>query len=86
VFLVIVYICFMFHEEIKAFFSKKRNTKGANQQAPPREGLLPLYHEKRTSVDTHREQGSVVVESEGTPQKMATSTQQMSAAATVTRS
>ena len=70
-FLLIIYVCVMFHEEIKAFFSKKRITKGAkNQQAPPKEGTIPLYHDKSMSADPHQKQGGVVAESEGHPPAM----------------
>jgi hypothetical protein len=84
VFLLIVFVCVMFHHEIRAFFSKKWNTKGAKQPEPPREGIIPLYHEKRTSVESHQKQGDVMAESEG--QKVAASTKQVSPPAAVTPS
>lgn len=75
VFLLIVYVCVIFHKEIKAFFSRMRITKGVNQQASPRAGTIPLYHDKGTSADPHQKEGGVVAESEVHPPKVATSTQ-----------
>lgn len=72
----------MFHKEIKAFFSKKRITKGANQQTPPKEGTIPLYHDKSVSADPHQKPGGVVAESEDHPPMLLTSTQRTPATET----
>ena len=53
---------------------EEEDHESANQQASPREGTIPLYHDKGTSADPHQKEGGVVAGSTGDhPPKVATS-------------